>query len=279
MTFGPLIAPDQLVSRLDDPALRAIDIRSADAYRAGHVPGAVHSDYTKDGWRFSKGMAQGLLPPSEQLAALFSRLGIEPETHVVIVAASASAGDFAMAARAYWTLRAAGHRHIALLDGGMLAWVAARRPVETTPRVVLPAPSYPVAFDGAVRSDLHAVERAVKDHAAVLVDSRARSYFEGGAKSASVARAGRLPHARHLDHAALFAGTPPRLKSKDELQALFASLPQAPVISYCNTGQQAAANWFVLSELLGRHDATLYDGSMSEWAEDPARPVETDSAS
>ena len=36
--------------------------------------------------------------------------------------------------------------------------------------------------------------------------------------------------------------------------------PQAPVITYCNTGQLAACNWFVLSEILGNKQAFLYDG-------------------
>ena len=41
-------------------------------------------------------------------------------------------------------------------------------------------------------------------------------------------------------------------------------------MSYCNTGHWAATNWFVLSELLGRPDVRLYDGSMVEWTADPA---------
>jgi thiosulfate/3-mercaptopyruvate sulfurtransferase len=52
-------------------------------------------------------------------------------------------------------------------------------------------------------------------------------------------------------------------------------VPDGPVVNYCNTGQQAATNWFILAELLGRADATLYDGSMSEWTEEPERPVAT----
>jgi thiosulfate/3-mercaptopyruvate sulfurtransferase len=47
------------------------------------------------------------------------------------------------------------------------------------------------------------------------------------------------------------------------------------VINYCNTGHQAATNWFVLSEVLRRPNVSLYDGSLSEWAEEPSRPVET----
>jgi thiosulfate/3-mercaptopyruvate sulfurtransferase len=65
-----------------------------------------------------------------------------------------------------------------------------------------------------------------------------------------------------------------RLKPQAELAALFARVPQRPVVNYCNTGHQAATNWFILSELLRRPGVTLYDGSMSEWTEDPARAAE-----
>ena len=65
------------------------------------------------------------------------------------------------------------------------------------------------------------------------------------------------------------------LKSKAELEALFAGIPSKPVINYCNTGHQAATNWFVLSEVLGRPGISLYDGSLSEWTQEPDRPVET----
>ena len=64
------------------------------------------------------------------------------------------------------------------------------------------------------------------------------------------------------------------LKSKAELQELFAPISAQPVINYCNTGHQAATNWFVLSEVLGRRAVSLYDGSMSEWTEEPNRPVD-----
>jgi thiosulfate/3-mercaptopyruvate sulfurtransferase len=68
------------------------------------------------------------------------------------------------------------------------------------------------------------------------------------------------------------------LKPKAELERLFAGIPSEPVINYCNTGHQAATNWFVLSEVLGRPDVSLYDGSLSEWTEEPTRPVEVGEA-
>jgi thiosulfate/3-mercaptopyruvate sulfurtransferase len=59
------------------------------------------------------------------------------------------------------------------------------------------------------------------------------------------------------------------------LERLFAAIPANSIISYCNTGHTAALNWFVLSEILGREEVRLYDGSMTEWTQDPTRPVET----
>ena len=46
-------------------------------------------------------------------------------------------------------------------------------------------------------------------------------------------------------------------------------------VAFCNTGHWAATNWFVLSEILGRKDVTLYDGSITEWTADASRPIES----
>ena len=64
-----------------------------------------------------------------------------------------------------------------------------------------------------------------------------------------------------------------KLRSKAELAAIAAKLPEGPIVAYCNTGHWAATNWFVLSALLGRPDVRLYDGSMVEWTADARRPL------
>lgn len=280
---APLVPPQWLADRLGDDAILAIDIRSVvdgggrEAYEAGHIPGAVHTDYVRDGWRATKGMAVGLLPEAAHLAALFARLGLRPDDHTVIVSAGTSLGDFSAASRVFWTLKIAGHRKISILDGGMAAWTDdPARPVESGPsRPRAGVAPYPVRWVAGLRSELPAVEKAVAGHGAVLLDSRATPYFVGDAKSPQAMRGGRLPGAVQFDHVHAFDATAGRLKPKAELVRLLDGLPESPVINFCNTGQQAATNWFVLSEVLGKPDVTLYDGSMSEWTEDPARPVET----
>ena len=87
-----------------------------------------------------------------------------------------------------------------------------------------------------------------------------------------------MPGARHLDQAQAYDASRGGLKAREELERLYGAVPQGEAISFCNTGQAAATNWFVLSELLGRKDVRLYDGSMSEWTQDERRPVETGTA-
>lgn len=278
---SPLVSTQWLAAHLGDAGLRIVDIRSVvdggarAAFDQAHVPGAIHTDYAKDGWRMTRGMASGLLPEDATLAQIIGRLGVTPAHHVVIVSAGTTAGDFSAAARVYWTFKTAGHHAVSILDGGMAAWSREGRPGEAGAGAVPSSASYPVTLDASYRADLDAVEDAVAQSSAVLLDTRSTAYFEGREKSPQALRGGRIPGALHLDHAAAFDPATQRLKPLADLQRLFAGVPDRAVMSYCNTGHQAATCWFVLSELLGRRGATLYDGSMSQWTEDAAREVAT----
>jgi thiosulfate/3-mercaptopyruvate sulfurtransferase len=284
-SVAPLVSAEWLAMQLGKVGVALIDIRSAvdggghAAYCEVHVPSAAHTDYVKDGWRATKGLATGLLPDRAHLSALFGRLGIAPDRHVIVISAGTNVGDFSAAARVYWTLRVTGHRKVSILDGGMHAWRAdSSRPVESGMTSPHPAQPYPVRLVAGLRSDTPAVERALAAQSSVMLDSRAPGFFAGREKSPQARRAGRLPGAMLLDHKQAFDTQAKRLRPLGDLQRLFAQVPDGPVVNYCNTGHQAATNWFILSELLGRRDVTLYDGSMSEWTDEGERPVETGEA-
>jgi thiosulfate/3-mercaptopyruvate sulfurtransferase len=280
--LAPLVSPEWLADQLNDPTLVVLDIRSGTdgggraAYEAGHIPGSVHTDYARDGWRAAKGLAIGLLPDEGALSALLGGLGLTPDSHVI---SPAGLGDFSAAARVYWTLKVAGHRKVSILDGGFAAWRAdPSRPIAAGAPAERVKTQYPVVLDFSARADLAQVEEAVGNRRSVLLDARSKSFFEGAEKSPQALWPGRLPGARHFEQTNAYDAATSRLKPRAELERVFAAVPQEPVISYCNTGQAAATNWFVLSEILGRPNVRLYDGSMSEWTQDPARPVETGSA-
>lgn len=276
-----LVSPDVLAGALGSPDLVIIDIRSAaeggrQAFELGHIPGAVHSDYAADGWRAKVGNAPGMLPPLDYLAQLAGRLGIRPASTVVIVPAGLGATDLAAAARVYWTLKLIGHGQQAILDGGFKAWQAdPGRPVATGPTAAKAAPPYPLVMQQKLRSTADATLVASKGKLATLVDARSAGYYEGREKAAEAARAGHIPGAVSRDYAEAFDPANGRLKPVGDLTALFGGVPKGPAISYCNTGHTAALNWFVMSEVLGREEVSLYDGSMTDWTQDPERPVAT----
>jgi thiosulfate/3-mercaptopyruvate sulfurtransferase len=278
-TVTPLVSPQWLKEHLTDPAIVVLDIRSAidgggaEAYAKGHIPGAVHSDYDKAGWRVTRSNVPFMLPSVAQLEKLIGETGIDEDSHVVIVPAGVHATDFGSAARVYWTLKVAGHPAVSILDGGFAAWTTQPGfPIET--RINPPSPKiFTVTLDENLIATGTDIDAASKSGRGALLDARPASFFAGKEKAPAAKAYGHIPGALSLDSATFYDSTSNRLRPKAELEAIAAAVPSGPVASYCNTGHWAATNWFVLSELLGRKEVRLYDGSMVEWTADERRPV------
>ena len=277
----PLVSVEWLKQHRSDPGVFILDIRSAidgggaAAYAQGHIPGAVHSDYDKAGWRVTRDNVPFMLPTVAQLEKLIGELGIDEDKHVVIVPAGVHYTDFGSAARVYWTLKIAGLKRISILDGGYAAWKAdPANPFETKPNP--PSPTIvTVTLDKTLLAEVANVERVLQSRGATLLDARPASFFAGKEKAPAAAAYGHIPGALNVDSAGFYDPARNRLKPKAELEELASAIPAGPVVSYCNTGHWAATDWFVLHELLGRKNVSLYDGSMVEWTADSGRKVES----
>lgn len=274
----PLVSSQWLKARLGDAGLIVLDIRSAidgggyEAYTKGHIPGAIHTDYDKGGWRVTRNNVPLMLPTQAELERLLGELGIDEDSHVVIVPAGVHATDFGSAARVYWTLKVVGHEKVSILDGGFAAWRSdPANPVQTGNRT--PSPGiYSVSMDKRLLAEAGDIDLA-SNSKPTLLDGRPADFFLGKVKSDRAKAYGHIPGAINLDSARFYDPETNRIRPKAEVEALARVIPDGPVVSYCNTGHWAATNWFVLSEILGRKDVTLYDGSMVEWTSDPTRPV------
>jgi 3-mercaptopyruvate sulfurtransferase SseA len=220
--FTPVLAAQPLVDgawldqRLGTSGIVVLDIRnridkgSRAVYAQGHIPGAVHSDYIKAGWRAKIRGVPGMLPPTDRLERLIGSLGISNESHVVVVPAGVSAADYGSAARVYWTFKVLGHDRVSVLDGGHAAWVAEGRPVETG--IVEPEPAtFAADLQPRLLASREDVRAALSDGTIRLVDNRAQAQFVGKAKHKKVERAGAIPHAlRSQDRPTRPARTPGR---------------------------------------------------------------------
>ena len=283
-TATPLVDSAWLADKLGDDRLVLIDLRnkldggSYDTYLEGHIPSALHSDYLKDGWRVGRDDVVGLLPDAAQFEALARKLGVSADSHVVLVPAGVNATDFGSSARAYWTFKVFGHDNVSILNGGFAAWKAAYPGRIESGAPVAPAPgNFTARFQPQGYVTTEEVRQIVDAGAgATLLDGRTREQFLGDAKHPKAVTGGRIPGAELIFQEQAYDLEANRLKTPAELDAIYGNLdPALPIVSYCNTGHWAATNWFVLSEVLGRKDVKLYDGSMVEWTASAGNALET----
>ena len=280
---SPLVSPAWLSENLDDAKLVIIDLRnkidkgSYETFLEGHIPGAIHSDYLKEGWRVSRDGVVGLLPEADQFQSLARRLGVSDNSHVVVVPAGVSSTDFGSAARAYWTFKVFGHNNVSILDGGFAAWRNYAPGNIETGAFVAPEPGNFVArFNPEFYIGTPDVAAfATNPGQALLVDGRTDEQFYAGGKHPKAAKAGRIPSAVLMDQDKAYTPEGNRLKSRDELASIYSDLGDKTIVSYCNTGHWAATNWFVMSEILGQKNVKLYDGSMVEWTANSDLPLDT----
>ena len=278
----PLVEADWLARNLTTQGVTIVDLRSEvdgggrKAYEAGHIPGSVHSDYLNAGWRQTRNNVPGLFPDTATLERLFGELGLEKDTHVILVPAGVNPTDFGSAARAYWTLKAAGHSKVSILNGGYAAWSQDKaRPIASGASPVPTMSIYDVEINKALIAEAGEIETLLSRGKPILIDSRPVEFHMGREKASQAERAGHIPGSINRDTYAIYDETTNKLKPLDQLRAFFASVPEDPAITYCNSGQWSATNWFVMSELLGRKNVRMFPGSMVEWTAKQSRPVAT----
>ena len=270
MTHPPLITVDELADR---PELTVLDVRwqlrdgsQPDLYASGHIPGAVFVDLDRDLAAPPGAGGRHPLPAAEDFERAMRTAGVADDGLVVVY----DDADGLPAARAWWLLRYFGHDQVALLDGGLGAWLAAGRPLadgDETPQHpgdFVARPGAMPVIDAAGAADL--AERGV------LIDARAPERFRGETEpmdpvAGHIPGARNWPMARNLDHDG-------RFRPQAELAEAFADLDGRDVGAYCGSGITAAHTVLAL-ELAGIGGAALYPGSWSEWVTDADRPVAT----
>ncbi|QVQ54871.1 sulfurtransferase [Spiractinospora alimapuensis] len=259
----------------DDLAL--VDVRwyldgrsGLDAYRAGHIPGAVFVDLDTDLAAPADSVnGRHPLPTPDDFAAALGRAGVGDATPVVAYDDTGGGS----AARLVWMLRVLG-LPAALLDGGLPAWdgdVATGdefRP--PTARTTLPWPDDRFLDTATVRGLLD-------DPSTLLVDARARGRYTGQEPAAVDPRPGHVPGAynapwQDLLDASGQLGSPERVRAR--LTELGVPDDARNPIAYCGSGVSACLD-LVAMEHAGLPAGRLYVGSWSAWGADHTLPNET----
>lgn len=261
---SPVVSAQELNELRETPAVRVIDIRPQDAYAANHIPGAVSAPYGS--WR-GPANNPGKLPELTELARLVQQLGLDENTHAVVVSTGENTTDFGAAARVYWTLKYLGLEKLSVLNGGMQSWRAAGLPEDKSqPQVA--ASNYEPRVNEAIRATQAEVLSQLDNPKARLVDARPNAFFQGETKAPTASIPGTIRNAVNIEHSVWFKPNSTEIVSAEEAKAIAAKrFPELvdDTIAFCNTGHWAATDWFALSELAGVPNVRMYPESLAEW--------------
>ncbi len=262
---SPLISPEALALRLDDPSVRIADVRwvlgdpaaGRAAYDAGHIPGAIFVDLDRD-LAAPSGPGRHPLPDPAAFARRLGDLGFGSDDFVI--ACDDVLGT--VAARLWWMLDNLGHERVAVLDGGLRAWRGAGLPVTTAPSAAGPqSMRLAEAWTNVVDRD----ELIAGFDDVTLLDARVAERYRGDTEPVDP-RAGHIPGAVSAP-ARVALGADGRFLVPDGLAARLAAVapPERPVVVSCGSGVTACHTALAL-RLAGRPDAILYPGSFSDWS-------------
>lgn len=284
MSYTTLISAADLSQHVFDADWVVLDCRhdlanpdyGRNAYAEGHIPNAqfAHLDSDLAGEKIdASGAFRGRhpLPDRASFIATLRNWGINDSTQVV--AYDAQGGMFA--ARLWWMLRWAGHDAVAVLDGGLPAWLAHGMwlSTEATQHTRGNLSDQPALVATVNANDILQVLQAGGQTATrTIVDARAPDRFRGENETIDPV-GGHIPGAKNRFFKENLQADG-RFKSAEQLHGEFMAVTAHPAeaIMQCGSGVTACHNLLAL-EVAGLPGAALYPGSWSEWCAAPARPV------
>jgi thiosulfate/3-mercaptopyruvate sulfurtransferase len=251
------------------------DVRDADAYNAGHIPGAVNvgnigrvlRDPNKEDWL-----------PLPQLEAILGGAGIDLLNKEVVV------HDRKADPLAYFgltTLRYLGARSAKVYHGGIDEWRAAGLPVATEPTKIAPVALKLAPRMASFVSNEEILKKVAEAKAGTVQIVDARTPREYAGEDIRAIRGGHIPGAINIPFEQAWidpatAGKLARnevktrdgmtLKPKDDLMKVYSKLdPEKETIVYCQSGVRAAEAATVMRDL-GFKNVKVYDSSWLVYA-------------
>jgi thiosulfate/3-mercaptopyruvate sulfurtransferase len=220
-----------------------------------------------------------MLIDSDAFNTLMRQAGVNNGDAIVIASLGENSDDVTFATRLYWMLKYYQHDNMALLNGGVSHWVKDGKTVANAPAEAKPGNFTASGENTALLSTTAQVKTAVENDSAQLIDARTLDFYLGAAMKSYVFGKGHIPASKHFPHTALVHWKAPAVFIETKLlgaslEAMGVDLDK-PVIAYCNSAHLASGTWFLVSELLGKANASLYDGSMHAWTKDKSLPLVT----
>ncbi len=274
-----LVSPAELDAMMNTDKVVVIDTRDADAYAAGHIPGAVN---LREIFTFlATSSAAGMTELKDTFAKHFGAVGLSGDETAVFYEDALNSG-YGQSCRGYYLLTWLGYPQVKVLNGGYSAWKADGMPTSTD--AVTPTPAtFPTDLEPADVMLTQDDMLAALGTDTVLLDVRDIDEWIGDSSSPYgrdyAPRKGRIPGAKWLEWYRFMKPSPagPMIKSPDEVKAEAATAgisTDDTIYLYCFKGARAS-NTFLALKQAGFDDVRMYFGSWNEWSRDDSLPIET----
>ena len=212
-----------------------------------------------------------MMPTPDFFTEEMQRMGVNKDSAIVVYD---NVGVYA-SPRAWWMFRAMGHDNVAVLDGGLPAWIGAGYETSSTLTVSSLRGDFAPHPRPELFVDSQSVTLALSDSAYSVMDARSAGRFTGQEKEPRAGlRGGHMPGAVSMP----FSETQVNgvMKSPALLRDMFAGYQNKKLIFSCGTGVTACI-LALAAEQAGLKDLSVYDGSWTEWgAVDSGLPVVSD---
>lgn len=261
-----IVSPAKLHEMIDKGENFAlIDVREAAEYATGHLPGALNC--WRSDFNHQEGEIGGLMASRGQIATMLSRMGIRPETQIVLYDDRGNVN----AARLWWILTLYGHESVSLLNGGLQGWQASEFALDT----LSPTPTpFEYVFVGNPKEFMACQMAAFEapGDTVRIVDTRTPEEFSGQRIKKGAFAGGHIPGAIFLNYVEAvnasegedFSFRP--IEFLKEKYAAHGITSDKKILTYCHSGARSAHTTFVLTQLLGFPEVANYDGSWMEWS-------------
>lgn len=233
-----------------------------------YIPGSLRFDFDDVLTDHTTSLPH-MMPSAEFFQEEMQKLGVNHDSAIV---AYDKDGIYS-SPRAWWMFRAMGHEQVAVLDGGLPAWIQAG--YETVPTLATPKRrgNFASRPQGWLFVDSRFVLQALADPTYSVIDARSEGRFKGQEPEPRPGlRGGHMPNAVNIPHTSVLENG--KLSSKSSLRSIFEQYKDKKMIFSCGSGVTSCVV-ALAAEQAGHKELAVYDGSWTEWG-NPASglPVE-----
>jgi len=277
MKIKPLVSATWLFENIENPNLIILDASPKEnksnlipKYTDVRIKGARRFDMETT-FLDKKSAIPNMIPSEEIFTKECRALGINNESIIVVYD---NLGIYT-SPRAWWMFRVMGLEKVAVLNGGLDAWVKEGFPVESISEITNSKGNFKASYQPNLVADSSFLVNNIKQKTHLVIDARSVDRYKGSVPEPRENMAsGHIPNSLNL-HFKNVLDNDGKMKSKDELLTIFQqfTIKSQPLIFTCGSGVTASI-LLLASEIALESNKSLYDGSWAEWGQLGKFPIE-----